>query len=89
MRPEPVSSREGLTAFWAKRWEMTLRFKCPRPKIAVQLGIATSRINAPPSPVLPYFLHHPRNRAPINIEQLGNLGLTLRAETDHFDHLVG
>jgi hypothetical protein len=44
-----------------------------------------SAINAPPSPILYSDLfHHSGNRASINIEQFGNLGLTLRAKSNHF-----
>jgi hypothetical protein len=30
--------------------------------------------------LLPHFLHHSGNRAPINVEQFRNLSLTLRTE---------
>src|ERR1700722_15306178 len=35
--------------------------------------------------LFPYLFHHPRNRAPIDAEQFGNLDLTLRTKSDHFD----
>jgi hypothetical protein len=35
----------------------------------------------------PHFLHHSGNRTPINVEQLGNLSLTLHTKPDHLDCL--